>query len=410
MREGHRKLSRLSLIFASVLGAVGVNIAQDGTGRSDSVVRTSAPTARASKRRVIHRDSPRPAPAPTKRVELGKLALTVNEGGSRVGIVRLDAPGTADVIPVPPLASSLIVRTLAAGNYRISVTKPGYTEEAREVQIEDGKHHRVAVYLKPKMAFLTIGASVQDARIEIEKVGAYDTPVNRLVLKPGRYRVSVSRRGYVPQIVSVDLKAAGREETLQVVLKPFRVDQLLEDASERLAKGNYAAARELAGDVLLLNASHARANLVYGMVEQRRGGPGATPYFLRAIRNGEPYRVLVKVQDPRDSRLLDAELSVERDRLSIKSPGRVDLDLTIARGNVTALNLFPNPAPGFIVVAGKTDFHGRTVQPNLRIHPHDIVADTAARTTRCATANCTREFAELARLLRAWKSDTAPPK
>ena len=408
MREGHRKLSRASLIVASMIVAAGGAVAQDGTGRSDSVERPAAARKRQVPNRPYVRASIASRPDPVRRIELGKLALSVNEGDSRVEISQVDAPsGPADVIHVPSNASSLIVRTLPAGNYRVTVSKYGYTSDVREVEISDGKRQRLAVYLKPEKAFLTVGTSVPDARIEIETVGSYNKEVFRLILHPGRYRVNVSRRGYTPQTVTVDLKAAGREENVHVVLKPLRVEELLEDANDNFAKGEYAAARELAGDVLKLNAAHGRANFIYGTAEMRGGRDGAE-YLVRAVRGGETYRVPVKVQDPRGAGLLDAELAVDRVGISIKSPGRSDLDLTIPKESVTALNLFSEQ--GFIAVAGKTDFHGRTVQPNLRVHPHDIVAEPATGTTRCADADCSRKLAELARMLSAWRTDNTGRK
>ena len=408
MREGRHKLGRLSLLCVSVVAAAGGISAQDGTGRSENVIRPANPASN----RKTHRPPVRAfvAPEPVRRVELGKLALTVNEGESRVEITRLDAAASPDVITVPSRTSSLILRTLAAGNYRIVVSKYGYTDETREVEITDGKQQRIAVYLKTKMAFLSIRASAPGSRIEIEKVGTYNSPVNRLLLKPGRYTVTVTRRGYVPQTSNVELKAAGREENLQVVLKPLRVDELLEEANDNIAKGNYDAAREIAGDVLRLNPAHARANMIFATVELRRRGPEATSYFLRAIRSGETFRTKVKIHDPRSSKLLDAELSVDRDGVSVKSDARFDLDFTIARADINALNHFPNPAPGFLVLAGKSTFHGRSIEPNLRIHPHDVVADSSSNTTGCAAANCGLEFGELVRLLQAWRSEKSASK
>ena len=388
--------------------AVGGAMAQDGTGRSDSVEQPTAAAKRRTANRPYVRASIAPRPEPVKRIELGKLALSVNEGGSRVEISQVGAPaGPADVIPVPSRASSLIVRTLPAGNYRVSVSKYGYASEVHEVEISDGKRQRLEVYLKPEMAFLTVGTSVPDARIDIETVGSYNKEIHRLILKPGRYRLNVSRRGYTTQTVAVELKLAGREESVHVVLKPLPVDKLVEDAIDNSAKGNYAAARELAGYVLNLNPAHGRANLIYGMAEMRGGRDGAE-YLVRAVRSGETYRLPVKVQDPRAAGLLDAELAVDRDGISIKSPGRSDLDLTISKDNVTALNLFSEQ--GFIAVAGKADFHGRTVQPNLRVHPHDIVAEPATGTTRCADAECSRKLSDLARMLNAWRADNTGRK
>jgi len=391
-------------MIMSIIVAAGGAVAQDGTGRSDSVERPPAARKRKTADRPFIRASIASRPEPVRRIELGSLALSINEGGSRIEISQIgEPPGPADVIPVPPRASSLIVRTLPAGKYRVTVSKYGYASEVREVEIVDGRRQRLAVYLKPEKTFLTVTTSVPDARIEIETVGSYNKEIPRLILNPGRYRINVSRRGYTPQPVTVDLKAAGREESVHVVLKPLPIDELLAGANDNLAKGNYAAAGEMAGEVLKLNPAHARANHIYGMVEMQRGDQEAAEYLVRAVRGGETYRAPVKVQDPRGAGLLVAELALDRDGISIKSPGRSDLDLTITKENVTALNLFSEQ--GFIALAGKTDFHGRTVQPNLRVHPHDIVAEPTTGTTRCADADCSRRLADLARMLNAWRAD-----
>ena len=398
MREGHYELGRISLgLICALLFASGVATAQDGTGRSESVDKPSGG------RREVHRGSPR-STAPVRRIELGKLALTVNEGGSSVRITRLDSPDSADLISVPPNSSSLIVRTLAAGTYRIAVSKPGYADETRDVEVTDGKQQRASFFLKPNMAFLSVASSIPDARVEIEKVGVYKASASKVMLKPGRYRVNVSRRGYVPQTVNIDLSVAGREENVRVVLKPHRIDDVLDEASENTAKGNYQMAEDLARDILTLNPAHARANLVFGMLELRRGGTEAASYFLRAVRNGETLRMPVKMQEAQSNDLLDAELFVDRDGITIKRPDRSDLDLTIARADVTELRHFPQQETGFIILAGKSTFHGRPITPHIRVHTRDVVASAAPGTTKCTSADCARETAEIARFLQEWRA------
>lgn len=405
MREGHHKLAGFAFLAASVL--CGAGQAQDGNGRSDSVARPSTP-----ERRIARRTQPRvahsPAPPPVRRVELGRLALSVNEGDSRVEITRIGEPEEKpDVIPIPARSSSLILRTLPAGTYRIAVTKYGYEQETVDVEIADGKRRRVSVVLKPKLAVLSVGVSAPDALIEIEKAGTYQKQINKLYLKPGRYRVNVTRRGYLPHATTVDLDAPGREENLQIVMRPQRIDEVLDDASAHIANGNYDAAGDLARDVLVLNAAHARANLIYGLVEIRRGGPDSTSYLLRAIRNGETFRFPVKLQEAQNMRLFDAELALDRDGVSLKSPARFDLDFTIPRGDVEVLNFSPEPAPGSVFLSGRADFHGRPIKPALRLHPHDLVGETGGGTTRCGTDNCGREITVIGRLLESWRGETS---
>ena len=168
-------------MIVSVFAAAGGAIAQDGTGRSDSVERPAALRKRKAQDRPFIRASIASRPEPVRRIELGKLALSVSEGESRIEISQVGAPsGPADVIHVPTNASSLIVRTLPAGNYRVTVSKYGYASEVREVEIVDGRRQRLAVYLKPEKAFLTVTTSVPDARIEIETVGSYKMEITRL--------------------------------------------------------------------------------------------------------------------------------------------------------------------------------------------------------------------------------------
>ena len=197
----------------------------------------------------------------------------------------------------------------------------------------------------------------------------------------------------------------GREENLQIVMQPLRIDEVLDEAGENAAAGNLGFAADLTRDVLLLNAAHARANLLYGQIEMRRGSPEATAYLLRAVLGGETLRFPVKLQGSRSMSLVAGELLVTREGISVKSPERFELDLTILRRDVEVLNFSPRPAPGFISLAGRSDFHGRLVSPEFKIYPHDIVVEVPVGTTRCGSEGCGREIAEIARLLLAWRGE-----
>lgn len=398
MREGY---SKLGWAVPLVLGVAYGAFAQDGTGRSDSVARPAPARAQ------VHRDPVRSsaAPPPIRRIELGKLALSVNEGESRVQITRLGEPVSTDVVPVTSRSSALIIRTLAAGDYRITVSKAGYADETREVSIADGRRQNLAIFLKPTMAFLTVAASVPDARIEIEKMGVYKASTNRILLLPGRYRVNVSRRGYVPQTFNVDLRSPGREENLRVLLKPLRVDDVLDEAVENVSGGSLEVAHDLALDVLKLNPAHARANLVYGIVEMRRGGPDAKEHLLKAVRNGETFRIPLKIQGSQSPNLYEADVSVDREGISIKSAGRFDLDFKILKRDLTDLRFDDGAIPPYLFLAGRSDFHGRPISPQLKLYPHDIAAEPVGSTTECVRSGCAREISEFAKFLAAWRSE-----
>lgn len=344
---------------------------------------------------------------------MGRVALLVNEGESIIELRRIDAEGIQEIVKVPRNASSLIVRKLPAGLYLVIASKPGFFEEKREFEIENGKRNRVDIVLRPKLAALTVSANVADARITIPKVGVFDAPVVKRLVEPGKYTIDVRRRGYHPAQVSVELRSPGSEEILKVILEPLRIDSVLDLATENVDRGNFAEALELTNEVLDLNAAHARANFVFGLIGFRRGDPASIAYFLKAVRNGIAARFPVRLlTDPPASTLQNADLYIDRDGLRFRSDEKKGFDIFIRRSDIKILQ--PSKIDGLagLDLIGASDFHGRPIEPHFTILSQNAESGPENGAFGCrrqtGPRTCTTDIDILFRLLSDWRSD-APP-
>ena len=182
----------------------------------------------------------------------------------------------------------------------------------------------------------------------------YSAAVHRLVVKPGKYQIKVTRRGYISQNLSVILRSPGREEVVAVVLQPLRIDDVLDAADSSILKGNYTTAAELANDVLILNAAHARANLVFGLVQWYRSKPDTAEFLGRAIRNGETFKLAVQIRDSDEAAPVDSVILVDREKISLQTDSRFDLNYSIGRHEIVNILFLDDQ----IVLTARTDFHG----------------------------------------------------
>jgi hypothetical protein len=341
-------------------------------------------------------------------VETGRFAFVVNEGGSLVVVSRDDGVPDDSPIAFTASASSLYLRSLPAGRYRVVVKKAGYFDETRSVDIVPGKKRRVAITLRPKMAVLSVNTNVRDAEIEIESVGKFIPPIRKHLIKPGIYRINVQRRGYLSQRIVIDLKVAGKEQNVNVILQPLRIDSILSQANAKIDSGNYTGAAELTNDVLLLNAAHARANMLHGLVEFYRGNVSAATFFLRAIAGGEAVTLPVRLLDKNSVKMLEARVSIDRHGIMIKCPARFDLNFTIAKADFRELqSLVDTSSVAYLSLSGKSDFHGRPIEPTLKIYSAMAAFRPNSQDTFCQSPStertCATDIMILSKSISEWR-------
>jgi hypothetical protein len=391
--------------LTAILLLAGSLFAQGGEGRSGSVATRTASTGQ----RYVRRSKPirRPVVRDSEPViETGRLSIVVNEGGSRIFLSRPETGLETELTSGSSNAPSLIVRTLPTGGYKILAKKEGYFDEIRNVDILPDKRRKVVLNLRPQMALLTVNTNLADSEIDISGLGKFAGSLKKQFVRPGVYRVAVQRRGYVSQTATVELKSAGREQNISIVLQPLRIDSMLSLAAEKLGRNDFATATALTNDVLLLNPQHAKANLLYGEIAYKRGDLLATSFLMKAIRNGETMALPVKIFE--NEKLVDVEFRVDREAFSVRSTVRVDLNFSIHRADILEIRRSLDPAfMNYIVVKGRSDFHGRPIEPHLNIYspltaiigePHVPFCEADAAGSR----SCTSDTDILHKIISEW--------
>lgn len=404
MRKGSAKISWLfaAIVTAFILVATAPHArAQGGEGRSDSVRLPGA--SEEGSRRTTKSTFRNRRPAPKVILpETGRVTLKINEGNSRVQIFQLGSGVPVETIDVPERGMPLIIRTFDVGAYTVKVQKPGFHDEIRVVEIEKDQGRRVSIDLRPKMATLSVASNIADAKIAIDKLGEFERPVEKALVKPGSYIVKVSRRGYVSRSVTVDLKHAGSEETLNVILEPLRIDAVLDLAFDHIEKGRLDEAEAVARDVLELNPQHARANLALGMAALHRPDIArAVDRILLAISGGETFSLPVLVlADPADTKTTNAIFKLDSRAIRFESADRPGLNFAIATADLGKFESDGNA----LTVTGRSSFHGRPIEPNLMVYSPLFPAGCRAAATR---RTCTSDLNLLTALIAEWRLSTA---
>ena len=384
------RLAAIAIAFA--IFAVTVS-AQGGGGRSDSVRTASSSVDRSSRpvKRPLrtNRTSTPKVPLP----ETGRVTIRVNEGSSLVKILSDGIP--VETIDLPDRSTSLIIRKLDAGSYTVTAAKPGFHDEARDIEIERNETRRVSIDLRPKMAMLSVASNVTDAKISIDGLGDFERPVEKALVKPGIYKIQVSRRGYLSRVFEVDLKMSGSEENLNVILEPLRIDAVLDQAFDHVKNEKLDDAEALVGDVLALNPEHARGNLALGMIALNRPDTErAVDRILLALSGGESFRLPVSIKI--DDINADGVLKLDKKALSFEINDRPWLNFAIAREDL--INAETDGVT--LTIAGRSSFHGRPTEPRLQVTSPLAVTDCKTQTTR---RTCSSDIHLLRTLLAEWR-------
>lgn len=302
--------------------------------------------------------------------EMGRVAIHINGGGAQFELFRAGTPNPEETIAVPDRPSFLIVRTLEAGSYTVAVKKSGFHDEIRTVEVDKGERRRVEINLRPKLARLSVASNLPDAKIKISNLGEFEHPVVKAFVKPGNYRVNVSRRGYVSRQMDVRLKNAGSEEELNIILEPLRIDSVLDTAQRNISAKKYADAEVLLHDVLALNPDHGHANLLFGLLDLEQGKTRASiDRLLKGIRAGRTLTLPVRMlANAREEAVVAAEMIIDNNTIRIKSGKTPGLDVSIAKADVHVSQTFipPDRSP-FLMIWGKSNFHGRGIEAQMRI-------------------------------------------
>jgi len=340
--------------------------AQGGDGRSDSARLPASPERRSSRTAPRNLKTTRVSPPAVPLPETGRVTISVSEGNSRLQLFREGSESPIETIDLPTRSTSLIVRKLDVGSYTIAVKKAGFHDVKRSLDVVKNQGRRVSIDLRPQMAILSVSSNVADAKISVSNVGDFDGQLEKAFVRPGKYGIKVSRRGYISREFNVDLKTAGLEERLNVILEPSPIDGVLDVVFGSIAEARLTEAEALINDVLSLNPKHAKANLALGLVSMHRGDmQKAVDRLLLAIAGGETFALPIKVRvEPNETETVAATLKIDQRLLRIESAERAGLNFSIIRTNLGR----PDVDGGSIVISGEADYHGRLISPRIQAY------------------------------------------
>lgn len=363
-------MRRLLIAISFAVAFSAHTYSQGGDGRSDSARIPASPERRSSRTAPRNLKTTRISPPAVPLPETGRVTISVSEGNSRLQLFREGSESPIETINLPANSTSLIVRKLDVGSYTIAVKKAGFHDVTRSVDVVKNQGRRISIDLRPKMAILSVASNVADAKISVSNVGDFDRQLEKVFVKPGRYGIKVSRRGYISREFSVDLKTAGLEERLNVILEPSPIDGVLDVVFSSIAEARLAEAEALINDVLSLNPKHAKANLALGLVAMHRGDmQKAVDRLLMAIAGGETFVLPIKVRvEPNETETVAAILKVDKRLLRIESAERAGLNFSIVRTNLGR----PDLVDTAVLISGHADYHGRLISPRVQVYADHV--------------------------------------
>jgi hypothetical protein len=114
----------------------------------------------------------------------------------------------------------LLVTDLALGSYRVRVSTPGYEPKEVDLAVRDRVPMKIEVELQSNSAILSVMSTPPGAQISVNGIIRGTAPCRVDRVPVGECSVEARLEGFAPYLQSLRL-APGREETLDVVLRPL---------------------------------------------------------------------------------------------------------------------------------------------------------------------------------------------
>jgi len=118
------------------------------------------------------------------------------------------------------------IGALAPGNYKLTVSKPGYATNVRTVEVGAGGRITVAVLLMVVKGWLTVAGSPAGANVWIDgKDTGKVTPVT-FILDPAAHNVSLHKTGYLDAGIAIQLAAGQNTSYSPTLMVAGRTDNI----------------------------------------------------------------------------------------------------------------------------------------------------------------------------------------
>jgi len=371
----------LTLLTLSLFLYTTVSALQGGGGESTRTKPASKTTVRtkpASKPKVARPGKPSGTikgsgtkRGPSSQPKSAPVTISVSEAEAEVfltdrngkSLFETDSQFTnADKTPIT-------IDNLIAGTYILVVRKAGYFEERRAITIVAGKPINLPVNLRASTAFLTISGNSEGATIDVENLGTFQGELHRQQVKPGTYRIKISKKGYISDSHVVELKLLGEESTVIFSLRPIPIASLLADAEIALREKNLDRAIEILSQILEIEPNNSKGNLLMGKTYFQKAQSGAGTFLITAIRLGETVLLPVRLYNKDRKELVAGDLLIDRNYVQIKFSDRADLNFSIFKPEMTGLLKSPdNQNITNITYRGKGDSNGKKADRKITIY------------------------------------------
>ncbi len=184
-----------------------------------------------------------------------------------------------------------------SGTRTLELTLDGYAPYRTTLRLQPGGREEVDVTLDraQRLGMLNVESNPRDAAVYVDGRYVGQTPLTRLDLAPGRYRVEVERSGYTPVTRTVTI-AQGRTTNLRVTLLP--------ELGRLVVLGDVPGTSvfvdgRLAGTLAPGSADLDAGSFEAGEVEVTLVAPGYATVVRRVVLSAGETRSLVLQQTPR---------------------------------------------------------------------------------------------------------------
>lgn len=375
-------------------------------------VSPSKPSASRSEQNPKPETKNKPASARSTKVKAVHLTLTVDVGSViQISGIEDKTKGSRIVISQSEPIQNIDLTELPKGRYLLEISKPGFSAFQREF-LHNGIDLFISAALVPAVSYISVSClNLSDATISIEGVGDFVGAVTRKAVPPGRYRVTVSRKGYqtITRYISAENIGAGASSIF--VLEKIPIGDLLANAQTFFREKRYAEASSILNEIIDLEPSNGKALLLLGLLKYELSSADAADFLVKSIGLGESVSMDVKVfVDRGGGQLLNAALTLDRYNFRLDVPSDRGLNLWMFKPDLSLIQIQTDRNSNKLVyVSGRGDKgDGRKSDRKILLYSNYVfLRPERGRPTFCMRTNegrlrCDSDAEILNKLLSDW--------
>jgi eukaryotic-like serine/threonine-protein kinase len=167
----------------------------------------------------------------TKAVRAPRAVTAVTPSGPQEGEMFVSSVPAEAVIEIEglngqPWKTPQAIGGLPAGTYKVTVSKPGYASDVRNVQVSAGNRVGVDVRLTAIKGWLNVAGSPQGASILVDGKDSGKVTPATLILEPATHSVTLRKAGYLDSDSAITLAAGQTTSYSPTLMVAGRTDNI----------------------------------------------------------------------------------------------------------------------------------------------------------------------------------------